>query len=153
MSPVSLISLSQAKHDSEGASCISDRTNSLQQYRQRVPKRQHHTKQHHLILLRPTNDVEHHIPLHLIHHDPIIIKYDIPIRLVRLLRQALFEGLLVLDGGVRAGARVGGARGRVDGRVGSGVVFCQEAVSVVGGEDKDGVDGEEGHVCGHGGRW
>lgn len=39
------------------------------------------------------------------------------------------------------------------GLVGSGVVFCQDAGAVVGGEDEDGVNGEEGHVRGHvGGR-
>lgn len=30
--------------------------------------------------------------------------------------------------------------------VGSGVVFCEDAGAVVGGEDEDGIDGEEGHV-------
>ena len=35
--------------------------------------------------------------------------------------------------------------------VGSGVVFCEDAGAVVGGDDEDGVDGEEGHVGRHDG--
>ena len=38
----------------------------------------------------------------------------------------------------------------VGGRMRSRIVFCEEAGSVVGGEDEDGVDGEEGEVGGHG---
>ena len=34
--------------------------------------------------------------------------------------------------------------------VGRGVVFCEEAGAVVGCEEEDGVDGEEGEVGGHG---
>lgn len=32
-----------------------------------------------------------------------------------------------------------------------GVVFSQDAGAIVGGEDEDGVDREEGHVGRHGG--
>ena len=31
-----------------------------------------------------------------------------------------------------------------------GVVFREDPSAVVGGEDEDGVDGEEGHIRGHG---
>lgn len=36
------------------------------------------------------------------------------------------------------------------GRVWGGVVFCEKAGAVVGGEEEDGVDGEERHVGRHG---
>lgn len=33
--------------------------------------------------------------------------------------------------------------------VGSGVIFGEDAGAVVGGEDEDGIDGEEGHIGRH----
>lgn len=37
----------------------------------------------------------------------------------------------------------------VGGVVGRGVVFCEDAAAVIGAEEEDSVDGEEGHVGGH----
>lgn len=35
--------------------------------------------------------------------------------------------------------------------MGSGIIFCEDARAVVGREDEDSIDGEEGHVRGHDG--
>lgn len=124
--------------------------NALQQYTQTIPQRQHYTEQQHLVLLRPAHHIHHHVPLHLEHHHPIIVENHVAGLLVRLLHQALLEGFLVFQGRVGVCAGVGGAGGEVRGRVRGGVVFCEEAGAVVGGEEEDRVDGEERHVGGHG---
>lgn len=66
--------------------------------------------------------------------------------LVGFVEQTLFERFLFFDGGIRVGAGMVGGAGRC---VRCRVVFCEDAGTVVGGEDEDGVDGEERHVGGH----
>lgn len=123
----------------------------LQQNSQAIPQRQHDAIKQHLILLPPAHDIQHNVALHLEDDDLAIIQDHIARGFVGLVEEALFECFLGLDGRVGVWRRGEGVLGEGGGGggVGRGVVFCEDAGAVVGAEEEDGVDGEEGEVGGH----
>lgn len=120
--------------------------------------------QQNLVLFGASNDVEHDVRLHLEDDDLLVVEDNVGGLLRCLLwaksdaitcsssrvptQQPLLEGLLVLDRLVCDLAGV--VAGVVLGRMGIRVVLGEDARAIVGGEDQDRLDAEEGERARHG---
>lgn len=82
---------------------MTDKEYQLEEKVQRVPQGKNGVVEQDLVLIDTANDVDHHVGLHLIQHDPVVVEDNVAGLLRGLVNQTLLECLLRLQIGIRAG--------------------------------------------------